>query len=189
MKIVIIYDTNATDYKGIDLLYRFVESLDEGHEVETIKIDYTGIMPCTGCFKCWTTTPGVCMNTKDAVNGISEKYIQSDLLILFSKVTYGGYSSDIKALLDRLIANISPFFTKIAGEMHHKKRYEDYPNLIALGYGEMTEAERITFTELIRRNALNMHPRKYLALTVQNPEEMDVALREVNEFMNRGEAK
>lgn len=35
--------------------------------------------------------------------------------------------------LDRLIGLVSPFFTKIAGETHHRPRYDRYPALLAVG--------------------------------------------------------
>ncbi len=84
--------------------------------------------------------------------------IESDLTIYLTPVTFGGYSSELKGALDRCICIVSPFFTTIGGETHHRVRYEHYPAVVAFGVlpGPDPEQEQI-FKALVARNALNLH--------------------------------
>jgi len=142
-----------------------------GHEVHQIVLNREEFSPCVGCFGCWLKTPGVCAITNDAANGIAAKAISSDAIVLLSEITYGGFSADVKAYLDRSVQNILPLFTMYKGEMHHPMRYERFPIWIAVGYGDVSDAEKQTFTLLADRNALNMRPERYLSLAVRNCED------------------
>ncbi len=126
-------------------------------EVETLVLREMRIAPCIGCFGCWVKTPGIC-NIPDAGRDVARAMIQSDLVVLFTPVTFGGYSSELKKAIDRSLSLLSPFFTRIDGVVHHKARYRRYPRLVALGVEQRadTETERI-FTSLLDRIAPNMH--------------------------------
>ena len=70
----------------------------------------------------------------------------------------------MKKALDRSIGIVSPFFTRIAGEVHHKKRYARYPSLLAVGvFAEDDPEERRIFSTLVARNALNFHAPSHAA--------------------------
>lgn len=127
------------------------------YEVEIIELRNEKVATCIGCFGCWIKTPGQCI-LKDQGREIAKAVARSDLLILFSPVTFGGYSFQLKKMLDRLIPNLLPLFTKINGEIHHKYRYEKKPKLLVVGHlpEHDEESERI-FKALVGRNALNMH--------------------------------
>ncbi|MDD3140767.1 MAG: NAD(P)H-dependent oxidoreductase [Lachnospiraceae bacterium] len=183
MKILILYDSTATDDNGVNWLSLLLTNLDSDYCIQTVLLDSREIKPCIGCFSCWTKTPGTCVITNDNANLISSSYINADKVVLLSRVTYGGYSADTKAFLDRSIINISPFFTVKSGEMHHQKRYLKYPDLIAFGYGDMTDDERDTFMELSKRNALNLHPPKHIAFTVRNQNEIMQVIQDLRIFM------
>lgn len=55
-----------------------------------------------GCFGCWVQTPGVCV-IDDAGRDVARAVIQSDLAVFLIPVTFGGYSSELKKAVDRLI--------------------------------------------------------------------------------------
>lgn len=130
-----------------------------GWQVESFPLCEMKIRHCVGCFGCWAQTPGECLFT-DAAREVTAAIIRSDLVVYLTPVTFGGYSSELKKVLDRSICLISPFFTKIQGEVHHKPRYDRYPRLLGVGVsarrGRDEESERI-FETLVSRNALNMH--------------------------------
>lgn len=132
-----------------------------GFNVETIHLNQEKIATCLGCFGCWLKTPGECI-INDKGQEIARKVIQSDLLVLVTPITFGGYSYQLKKMVDRLIPNILPFFTKVNGEIHHQPRYEKYPDIFAIGYLPKPDAtsERI-FSKLIERNAINFHCTHY----------------------------
>lgn len=186
MKILILHDTTATNDNGVDWTSLITEGLNGEFSVEKISLDSREIRPCMGCFNCWVKTPGTCIIKKDEGNSISSSYINSDKVIILSKVTFGGYSSDIKAFMDRGIVNISPFFEIKNGEMHHKKWYSKYPDLIFIGYGDFTEEEKDTFIELSNRNALNFCPSKYVTFTIRDSTNIREIVEELKDFLHKG---
>jgi multimeric flavodoxin WrbA len=113
------------------------------------------IADCMGCFGCWVKTPGVCV-IPDLGRDVAEAVIGSDLLVLLTPVTFGGYSSILKKAIDRIIPLLSPFFMKIHGEVHHQGRYDRYPSFLGIGVMQSDDEESTRlFTTLIERNALN----------------------------------
>ncbi len=135
------------------------------------------IAPCMGCFGCWVKTPGICV-IDDIAREIAREIVQSDVLVYLTPIVFGGYSSELKKALDRSISIILPFFQKIEGEIHHKARYDHYPNLLVLGYLDKPkpEYEKI-FRFLVGRNAINMHNDKTLS-EIMFKEEKNVTIRE-----------
>lgn len=112
---------------------------------------------CTGCFECWTRTPGRC-KAHDGIELVAHRFIQSDLVVLLTPVTFGGYSSELKKALDRCIGLLSPFFVRAGGDTRHRARYEHYPSLLALGMLPTPDPEdEHLFDTLVHRNAHNFH--------------------------------
>jgi len=144
-----------------------------GWEVHPFILRNMEIHHCVGCFGCWIQTPGVCI-IDDAARDIAGEVIESDLAVFLTPVTFGGYSSELKKAVDRLICLVSPFFVKIAGEIHHRPRYEQYPRLMGVGVlpGIDQESERI-FTTLVGRNAINLHSPAHVAGVVLGGQSLD----------------
>ena len=107
----------------LDLAYQAImDRLNElESEIDTYILHDTKIASCLGCFICWTKTPDICV-TNDEGREIGKKFIQSDLVVYLTPITYGGYSSELKKAVDRIIPNISPFFMNRKGETHHQPR-------------------------------------------------------------------
>ena len=126
-------------------------------EVTTFPLREMNIRHCLGCFGCWIKTPGECV-ISDAACDIARAVVQSDLVVYLTPITFGGYSSELKKALDRVICTIAPDFTTINGETHHRRRYKRYPRLLGVGLLDHADdqSERI-FRALIGRNAINMH--------------------------------
>jgi multimeric flavodoxin WrbA len=116
------------------------------------------IAPCNGDFQCWTRTPGVCAQA-GRHRDIAREIAFCDLEVLLTPVTFGGYSSELKKLLDHLIPIIVPTLVRFHGETHHPMRYGRFPRLAVFGTRASAdeESERI-FEGLVRRNVLNMRP-------------------------------
>ena len=152
-----------------------------GWHGETFVLRDAKIARCTGCFGCWTRTPGVCV-IDDAGRELAKKVVRSDLVIYLTPVTFGGYSSELKKAVDRFACPmLLPFFTKIHGEVHHKARYKPLPRLIGIGVlpGPEEESERI-FRKLVERNAVNLHsPASQSAIYYrsQSPEQIGEGVR------------
>ena len=133
--------------------------------------------PCTGCFGCWVKTPGECIFGGPTLD-IARTAIAGDLLILVTPVTFGGYSSEAKKVLDRIVlAFLQPFFTTIGGEFHHPARYQRLPEFVVLGTlpSADDDAQRV-FETLVGRNAINLHSlRPGVAVAVGDPDASELA--------------
>jgi multimeric flavodoxin WrbA len=90
---------NESDLNAIKNTFQ-KELRSKGWDVEAIMLKTLDISPCNGCFKCWIKTPGICI-TNDVAREVSRKFVQSDLVVLLTPVTFGGYSSELKKALDR----------------------------------------------------------------------------------------
>lgn len=131
--------------------------------VEVFPLREMKIRHCVGDFACWVQTPGVCL-IDDAAREVARAVIQSDLTVFLTPITFGGYSSELKKGLDRIICLVSPHFMKIEAEVHHKPRYERYPRLLAVGcLPQADEENEGIFRTLVARNALNFHTPAHVA--------------------------
>ena len=110
--------------------------------------------PCQGCFGCWTKHPAACF-MKDALQQVCRIIGQADEMVIITKNLYGGYSADIKNVLDRSIGTSTPLSTYRGKQMHHTLRYGKHGLWKVIVYGEITEAEKATFRYLAERNAVN----------------------------------
>jgi len=130
---------------------------ETGTLVQGIQLRDVPLAHCQGCFECWIKTPGLCKTDGDAGREITGAMIASDLMVFLTPITFGGYSSEIKKALDRSICLVSPFFRRVDGEVHHRRRYRRYPALAGVGVLREPdgEEERI-FRTLVERNALNL---------------------------------
>jgi multimeric flavodoxin WrbA len=136
-----------------DLMLEELKNLN--WDATSINLEDKNIAYCLGCFGCWVQTPGECV-IKDHEAEIVKQLVQSDLVIYFTPITFGGYSSILKKALDRQISRVLPYFTKVNGEIHHIQRYEKLQSLIGVGILENPDNEkREVFKTLIYRNSLN----------------------------------
>ncbi|OGP79858.1 MAG: hypothetical protein A2Z40_00135 [Deltaproteobacteria bacterium RBG_19FT_COMBO_60_16] len=126
-------------------------------DAELVKLRELAIAPCAGCFGCWTRTPGECVFV-DASRDVLRSYVASDIVVYVTPVTFGGYSSQLKKMLDRFIPVLDPRFIVLGSEVHHRLRYCRYPKTIGLGTlpSPDPDAERL-FLNLVARNGLNVH--------------------------------
>jgi multimeric flavodoxin WrbA len=137
-----------------------------GWDVTTWTLRDEKVAYCLGCFECWTKTPGLC-RIDDAGRDVAASLIGGDLTVYLTAVTFGGYSSALKGAVDRSICLVSPFFTRIDGEVHHQARYERYPALAAVGVLPAPHpAQEQLFHTLVGRNAINLHASQHSSAVV-----------------------
>jgi multimeric flavodoxin WrbA len=149
-----------------------------GWDVDPVVLRDVEVWSCLGCFKCWHTTPGLCFQEKDEARGIVEKIIRSELLVFLTPLTFGGYSSELKKIIERSLGLLQPGMTLHSGESHHLKRYERYPSLLALAVTEVWDNEEVKlFKTLMDRHSLNFYPPKYRAEVFSAAEE-EIKIRE-----------
>ena len=70
---------------------------------------------CAGDFFCWIRDPGIC-NVDDDNREIANSIANSDLMVYITPVTFGGYSSTLKKMVDHQIQNVLPFFEQVNGD-------------------------------------------------------------------------
>lgn len=158
VKRLIIHDLSSSDFEALNLPMK-----------DTTVIQADGkYAPCKGCFGCWVKTPGTCV-LKDRLKDVGAMIATSDEVVIISKNCYGGYSKDIKTIIDRSISCCLPFFTFRKGRMHHPLRYYKYKvNLVVAFYGDMTQKERRTLQHLVEAHATNIGVKVKKILYVQN---------------------
>jgi len=97
-------------------------------QLENLKKDYKVInanatsTPCVGCFDCWFKTPGTC-KINDCLKNSGPLLGNSEETVLISQNCYGGYSEQVKKILDRSVSASTPFFTYRSWKVRHVKRY------------------------------------------------------------------
>ena len=145
-------------------LYRVDSRLKaRGWEIEHVQLCETKIGNCAGDFFCWIRNPGLC-NVNDANRLIAASIANCQLLVYLTPITFGGYSSSLKKMVDHQIQNVLPFFQQVNGETHHQKRYPAYPDFLAIGWMDQPDAQTESiFRHLAYRNSINFYAKKFIA--------------------------
>jgi len=140
-----------------DLLPDKIEALLSGLSGEyTVFPACPAVLPCVGCFGCWMKTPGECA-IDDRCKGFASMISKHDEFMVISRMVFGGLSPDVKAVMERCIGHITPFFRVIGGEMHHTLRYDNNFDLRYIFYGQnMKSREKEIAQKLVAANALNL---------------------------------
>ena len=95
-----------------------------GAEVEYVKLKDMKINSCTGCYTCWTKTPGECI-FKDDMTDLRLKFRKADLIIFASPLYIFNVTGIMKNFLDRILPNMKPYMLIEEGETRHPHRYPE----------------------------------------------------------------
>lgn len=137
MKAVIITDK---DRQPEEQLYSGLLSYLRDYEIEEFRVGRE-LACCTGCFGCWTKTPGQCV-IMDGIGNINRALMNSDAAFFVTPVVFGQFSANIKTVVDRGLPNMLPFFiTRPDGSTMHPARYDHYPQYVMLGFGDSISPE------------------------------------------------
>ena len=151
---------------------------------EILNLHEKDIKPCLGCFKCWVETPGICI-INDYGREVAKKIIQSDYLIYVTPITFGGYSAELKKAVDRTLPLLSPFFRIYHNEIHHEQRYENYPDLIVIGFLDYPDEEQETiFKTLVYRNQLNNFAKRYSSQIIYSSDDEQIIETKIDESIS-----
>lgn len=185
MKAILLDGSNVNDTTGERIRTALTAQLQtRGWDVEHVVLRDKKIGNCAGDFFCWIRNPGVC-NINDDNRTIAAAIIASDLTVYLTPVTFGGYSSALKRMADHQVQNISPFFTTVAGETHHKWRYNKYPDFLAVGWMDTADTHaEIVFRHLAQRNAINFFARTYICGMVLKGQSDGEILESVQNWLN-----
>jgi multimeric flavodoxin WrbA len=164
MKAVILDGSNENDLTGQHVRTALTAELEaRGWEIEHVQLCETKIGNCAGDFFCWIRNPGLC-NVNDANRLIAASIANCQLLVYLTPITFGGYSSSLKKMVDHQIQNVLPFFQQVNGETHHQKRYPAYPDFLAIGWMDQPDAQTESiFRYLTYRNSINFYAKRFIA--------------------------
>ena len=129
---------------------------DKGFAIEHYSIGRDDLAFCMGCFGCWIKKPGECV-INDMMSRINQSFVNSDTVIYLSPIIFGQFSANIKNSLDRWLPNILPFFEKRPdGSTMHPSRYDSYPTVVFIGYGDdISEEDGQLFSDIIKKHRSN----------------------------------
>jgi multimeric flavodoxin WrbA len=177
-KVTILDGARAGDEDLPPLLDILIDELSYGGaEVQAYKLRQIKLSHCIGCFGCWLETPGICVEA-DAGREIAQAIICSDMTVLFTPVTFGGYSSELKKIMDRWIPLVLPYFGRYHGEIHHTPRYsgvQRHPN----------SEEAHIFRLVVGRNAINFHAPTHAAEVVLATDDPDTLRQRFKGLLSR----
>ena len=83
-------------------------AIESGANVEYIKLSEMNIKNCTGCYNCWTKTPGECI-FKDDMTELRKKYREADLVVFSSPLYIFNVTGIMKTFMDRLLPIMKPY--------------------------------------------------------------------------------
>jgi multimeric flavodoxin WrbA len=137
-----------------------------GNDPTVINLTNRKIADCTGCFSCWTKTPGECV-IKDDAPAITAIIARAERIVLVCPVVFGGFTSDLKRVLERSISILLPFMRVFHNEMHHSVRYGTPYQICGVGVLDIEDAEAdASFRRRVQRLSLNFNGLHYCAGTV-----------------------
>ena len=135
------------------ILKKMFEEKDK--EFSYFKLKDINILPCRSCGACAYKTPGKCVFEDDMAN-IIRAFVKSDVMIMLTPISFGGYSSQLKKALDKFVAVGVPLYMVKDGHMLHPMRY-DSKLIIGIGIAlKDVKGVENNFRTLVERNGLNM---------------------------------
>lgn len=102
---------------------------DEGAHVNLINLRDYDIKFCTGCYTCWTKTPGICA-LKDDMPKVLEQLEKADVEVWATPLYFFGPTALFKNFLDRTLPLAEPFFVVENGLCTHPRRTTPPPKVI-----------------------------------------------------------
>ena len=100
----------------------FAQGLNEaGAEVSEVILKEKDIRHCTGCYTCWTKTPGIC-SLKDDMRELLKMYSTSDLVVYATPLYYFSVPGLLKDFMDRKLPLLSPALVEQGDRTVHHQR-------------------------------------------------------------------
>lgn len=127
MKVLALNSSPRSDdqSKTALMLKPLLEGMREaGAQVEMVELRKKTIRNCSGCFTCWTKSPGVCIHKDDMTNELFPKWLESDLVIYASPLYHFTLNAELKTFIERTLPVLEPFFLHGEGTTRHPLRHE-----------------------------------------------------------------
>ncbi|HHX13432.1 MAG TPA: flavodoxin family protein [Clostridiales bacterium] len=151
-----------------------------GTQLVRFTADTLNIKPCTACSSCSGKTYGRCV-IPDDMQLLLPKIVGCRTLVLVSPVIFGGVSSHIKKVMDRMSALGNPRYQMRGGELVKGMNIPSL-NFYLVGVGDdLSEAERSAFLFLNEenRNIMNVKGRTFILDSSLDKVSLDKIAREI----------
>ena len=129
IKNIVVFDggfRSNNHSKTTFMVNNFIDGAKEsGANVEYFKLKDYDIKDCTGCYTCWTKTPGECI-FKDDMTMFRKKYREADLVVFASPLYIFNVTGIMKTFMDRLLPIMKPYMlTNENGDTLHPDRFPE----------------------------------------------------------------
>ena len=162
---ILVHDLNEQDFSQLGI---------NNNDFKVINANAASA-PCVGCYNCWFKTPGMC-KIKDYVQ--NSNMGNSEETIIISQNCYGGYSEQVKKILDRSVSASTPFFTYRSWKVRHIKRYKiNRKQLTVILYGNFLETEAKAAELIVEANRSTMGFKKATLYMVNHIKEIGRVLK------------
>lgn len=94
-----------------------------GGETETIYLKDKDIKHCSGCFTCWTKTPGKCIY-KDDMEELLVKLSEADIIVYATPLYYFTVTGIMKDFMDRMLPLNNKEIVKVGENYSHPRRFK-----------------------------------------------------------------
>lgn len=140
-----IWNGARTDNEKVDHICSHIESslANRGFQTQHLRIRDLTIKPCVGCSGCYHTRPGQC-GIKDDGQAFIPEIPHQDILVMVSRVVFGGVSSTLKKAIDRCNPMTTCIMTGKSDATRFIGRYQTMPKVLFVGLlddGDGKEAE------------------------------------------------
>lgn len=145
MKLVLVRGNPRKSGMTQQVLQWFLEGVRRsGAELTDIDAASLALEPCTGCYACWTATPGRCIHD-DPMRGLLGTVRAADVLVLATPVNYYAMSDSLKRFVERLFPFFAPGIERSAcGYFRNRCRYPDEfrrKKLVTIAVGSLKHLE------------------------------------------------
>ena len=134
VKNIVVFDggyRSTKNSKTAFMVNHFIDGAKEaGADVEYFKLKDYNIKDCTGCYSCWSKSPGECIfdNKKgeDDMSMFRKKYREADLVVFASPLYIFNVSGILKTFMDRLLPVLQPYMLlNEKGDIMHPDRFPE----------------------------------------------------------------
>lgn len=131
MRIFVINGSPAGEASNtLKLTRAFLEGM--GETAEFFNVVDANVAPCRGCYACWYSTPGECVQ-KDDMETVLNRLCEAELVIWSTPLYCYGMPSGMKAVADRLLPLSNPAqYADAEGRTHHSARSASHARMMLI---------------------------------------------------------
>jgi multimeric flavodoxin WrbA/putative sterol carrier protein len=109
-----------------------------GAQVEVVHLRTKTIKYCTGCFSCWTKTPGRCIHRDDMSKELFPKFLESDIAVFATPLYHFTMNAILKTFIERTLPVLEPTLVR-KGEITYHPLRGKHPGVVALSVAGFPE--------------------------------------------------